>query len=182
MENKSDIATRSQIKRLQGDSSIKVDNDAILDNYIEVEYKDRLDAIEDKEEREKYKKKIKKEYTDGEHKSWFENQIASLKDQLKKCEDSLTNAKDAATQVVASNTIPAVVTVGSASSTPNPAYTAIDNAQKKKTLLCVLKDINTTIQGVLTTALLIHWILPQEVNNFIELYVTLSSIINAIPG
>lgn len=182
MENKSDIATRSQIKRLQGDSSIKVDNDAILDNYIEVEYKDRLDAIEDKEEREKYKKKIKKEYTDGEHKSWFENQIASLKDQLKKCEDSLTNAKDAATQVVASNTIPAVVTVGSASSTPNPAYTAIDNAQKKKTLLCVLKDINTTIQGVLTTALLIHWILPQEVNNFIELYVTLSSVINAIPG
>ena len=182
METESDIMARSQMKRLQGNSSIKLDNDAILDNYIEIEYKDRLDAIEDEKEREEYKKKIKKEYTDGEYKSWFENQIASLKDKLKKCEDNLTNAKDAASQIVASNTVPAVLTVGSASSTPNPAYTAIDNAQKKKTLLVVLKDINTSIQGILTTALLIHWVLPQEVNNFIEIYVTLSSVINAIPG
>lgn len=181
METESDIMARSQIKRLQGSSSIKLDNDAILDNYIEVEYKDRLDAIEDKKEREKYKKRIKKEYTEGEYKSWFDNQIASLNDLLKKCEDSLANAKASATQVVASNAIPAVITVGAAS-TPNPAYTAIDNAQKKKTLLCVLKDINTDIQGVLTTALLIHWALPQEVTNFIELYVALSSVINAIPG
>ena len=181
METESDIMARSQIKRLQGSSSIKLDKDAILDNYIEVEYKDRLDAIEDKKEREKYKKRIKKEYTEGEYKNWFDNQIASLNDLLKKCEDSLANAKAAATQVVASNAIPAVITVGAAS-TPNPAYTAIDNAQKKKTLLCVLKDINTTIQGVLTTALLIHWALPQEVTNFIELYVALSSVINAIPG
>ena len=181
METESDIMARSQIKRLQGSSSIKLDNDAILDNYIEVEYKDRLAAIEDKKEREKYKKKIKKEYTEGEYKSWFDNQIASLNDLLKKCEDSLANAKAAATQVVASNAIPAVITVGAAS-TPNPAYTAIDNAQKKKTLLCVLKDINTDIQGVLTTAMLIHWALPQEVTNFIELYVALSSVINAIPG
>ena len=181
METESDIMARSQIKRLQGSSSIKLDNDAILDNYIEVEYKDRLAAIEDKKEREKYKKRIKKEYTEGEYKSWFDNQIASLNDLLKKCEDSLANAKAAATQVVASNAIPAVITVGAAS-TPNPAYTAIDNAQKKKTLLCVLKDINTDIQGVLTTAMLIHWALPQEVTNFIELYVALSSVINAIPG
>ena len=182
METESDIMARSQIKRLQGSSSIKLDNDAILDNYIEVEYKDRLDAIEDKKEREKYKKRIKKEYTEGEYKSWFDNQIASLNDLLKKCEDNLANAKAAATQVVASNAVPAVITVGSASSTPNPAYTAIDNAQKKKTLLCVLKGINTAIQEVLTTAMLIHWALPQEVTNFIELYVALSSVINAIPG
>ena len=182
METESDITTRSQMRRLQGNSSIKLDNDAILDNYIEVEYKDRLDAIEDEKERKKYKKKIKKEYIEGEYKSWFDNQIASLNDQLKKCEDGLANAKDAATKVVASNAVPAVITVGSASSTPNPAYTAIDNAQKKKTLLVVLQEINTAIQGVLTTALLIHWALPSAVTNFIELYVTLSSIINAIPG
>ena len=182
METESDIMARSQMKRLQGNSSIKLDNDAILDNYIEVEYKDRLDAIEDEKERKKYKKKIKKEYIEGEYKSWFDNQIASLNDQLKKCEDGLANAKDAATKVVASNAVPAVITVGSASSTPNPAYTAIDNAQKKKTLLVVLKEINTAIQEVLTTALLIHWALPQSVTNFIEIYVTLSSAINAIPG
>ena len=182
METGSDTIIRSQLKRLQGSSSIKLDSDLILDNYIEVEYKDRLDAIEDKKEREKYKKKIKKEYTEGEHRNWFDNQIASLKDKLKKCEDGLANAKAAATQVVASNAVPAVITVGSASSTPNPAYTAIDNAQKKKTLLVVLKEINTAIQEVLTTALLIHWALPQAVTNFIEIYVTLSSAINAIPG
>lgn len=182
METESDIMARSQMKRLQGNSSIKLDNDAILDNYIEVEYKDRLDAIEDEKERKKYKKKIKKEYIEGEYKSWFDNQIASLNDLLKKCEDGLANAKDAATKVVASNAVPAVITVGSASSTPNPAYTAIDNAQKKKTLLVVLQEINIAIQGVLTTALLIHWALPSAVTNFIELYVTLSSIINAIPG
>ena len=182
METGSDAIIRSQLKRLQGSSSIKLDNDLILDNYIEVEYKDRLDAIEDKKEREKYKKKIKKEYTEGEHKNWFANQIASLKDKLKKCEDGLANAKAAATQVVASNAVPAVITVGSASSTPHPAYTALDNAQKKKTLLVVLKEINTAIQEVLTTALLIHWALPQSVTNFIEIYVTLSAAINAIPG
>lgn len=84
METESDITTRSQMRRLQEEGSIKLDNDAILDNYIEIEYKDRLDAIEDEKEREEYKKKIKKEYTDGEYKSWFENQIASLKDKLKK--------------------------------------------------------------------------------------------------
>lgn len=182
MDTDIDIMARAQIKRLRGNSSIKLDKDEILDNYIEVEYKDRLAAIEDKKERENYKKKLKKEYTEGEYKMWFDNQIALLNDQLKKCEDGLANAKTAATQVMASNTVPAVITVGSASSMPNPAYTAIDNSQKKKTLLVVLNEINTAIQGVLTTALLIHWVLPSAVINFIELYVTLFSIINAIPG
>ena len=182
METQSDIMARSQIKRLQGNSSIKLDKDAILDNYVEVEYKERLDAIEDPNKRKEYKKKIVKEYVDGEFKNWFDDKISELTDMLKKCEDGLANAKAAATQVTASNAIPSVITVGSASSSPNPAYTAIDNAQKKKTLLVVLKEINSAIQGVLTTALLIHWALPQSVLNFIELYVALSSVINAIPG
>lgn len=182
MDSPADIISRSQLKRLQGNSSIKIDKDAILDNYIDVEYKDRLDAIEDSKEREKYKKKLIKEYTEGEYKDWFDGQINSLKDQLKKCEDALANAKSAAQQVTASNAIPSVITVGSASSSPNPAYTAIDNAQKKKTLLVVLKDINSAIQGVISVALLIHWPLPSEVTKFIDLYIALSSLINAIPG
>ena len=182
MDTQSDIMARSQMRRLQGNSSIKLDKDAILDNYIEVEYKERLDAIKDPKEREEYKKKIKKEYIEGEYESWFDSQISSLHDKLKKCEDSLNNAKTSATKISASNAIPAVITVGSASSTSNPAYTAIDNSQKKRTLLVILKDINATIQGVIATALLIHWPLPPEVTNIIGIYIALSSIINAIPG
>ena len=181
-DTESDIIARAQLKRLRGSGSIEIDKDAILDNYVEVEYKDRLDTITDSKEREKYKKEITKEYLTGELKDWFQDKIDSLKDMLKRCEDTLKSAKTAITQITASNSIPAVITTGSATSVSNPAYTLIDNAQKKQTLMTVIKQINSSIQEVMAIALMLHWALPDSVVNFIELYTTISSLVNAIPG
>lgn len=178
----SDLTILEKLDDLRDSGGVEIDKDAVLDNYIDVEYKDRLDAISDPEEKEAYRKKLKKEYVSGSCKSWFDNQIEGLKDKVAQCKESLVNVKDAIVQTTASNAIPAVLTVGSASSSSNPAYTVIENKQKKKTLLTIIKQVNTAIQGILTAALLLHWVLPDAVTQIISTYVLVSSLVNAIPG
>lgn len=78
--------------------------------------------------------------------------------------------------------MPSVITVGTATSTPNPAYTAIDNSQKKQNLLAVLKSVTDFLIQLFSYALLLDFVLPDSVQALVSTLATLTAIINAIPG
>ena len=108
--------------------------------------------------------------------------MAKLKDYVEKASDSITELMTSAGKVMASNTIPAVITVGSASSTPNPAYFVIENSQKKNALLSLAKNVSGTLTLLLEAAMLIHWEIPNAVLTLIQEVTALFTLLNKIPG
>lgn len=159
-----------------------LDPKSIVDNYVETEFKDTLDVVKDEEERKKTKEKFVQHYITGPGKRFIDDNIAHIKYLYKQVTDGVSSLRYSATQITASNAIPAVITTGSASSVPNPAYTAIDNAQKKKALLAIIKSVTDFLQQLFAYAILINFILPASVQALVVTLATVTSIINAIPG
>mgnify|MGYP000975768547 CR=1 FL=1 len=159
-----------------------VDKDSLIDNYCEVEFKESLDACTTSEERNALKERYVTYYKDGAGKDFIDSSVAKLKDYVEKASDSITELMTSAGKVMASNTIPAVITVGSASSTPNPAYFVIENSQKKNALLSLAKNVSGTLTLLLEAAMLIHWEIPNAVLTLIQEVTALFTLLNKIPG
>lgn len=181
MTEEKDVVARSQLKRLRG-SGISLDKDAIIDNYVDVEFKEYLDGLPSSEDKKKAKKKLVDYYKNGEGKNFMDEQMSKLKDLVKKASEGVSELSTSAAKTVALNSVPAVITTGSATSAPNPAYSVIDNAQKKEALKALLKTVNGYVVAILEIAILIHWVIPSSVLNLIELLATVTGVINAIPG
>ena len=77
--------------------------------------------------------------------------------------------------------IPSVITVGTATSTPNPAYTLIENKTKKNQLLAMLKNISSCLVNLLKAAVTIAFPIPAVVLTLIQTLTTVKKTVNAIP-
>lgn len=177
----SDIVAQAQLKRLRG-SGVSINEDSVIENYVSVEYKDYLDSISNEKDREKKKKEIIKWYKEGDGSTFMSDAISKLKDYAQKAKESLENLTTSATKTLSMSAVPAVITVGSASSSPNPAYTILDGSSKKNSLLTILKTTNDYLIKIMELAILIHWAIPESVLNMVELLATLTNLINSIPG
>ena len=165
-----------------GDSIPGLSSESIIDNSVEVEFKDALDTCESDDKRKAMKDKFVAFYADGPGKKFIDENISQIKYLYKQVKDSINALKNSATQITASNLVPSVITVGTATSTPNPAYTAIDNSQKKQNLLAVLKSVTDFLIQLFSYALLLDFVLPDSVQALVSTLATLTAIINAIPG
>lgn len=174
---------RNILSQLRAGSSIPgLDASSVVDNYVEVEFKDTLDEIKDPEERKKMKNRFVEHYITGPGKQFIDDNIERIKFLYKQVTDSFSALQSSAAQVTALNVVPAVLTVGSATSSPNPAYYVIDNAQKKQALLAIIKSVTDFLQQLFAYAILINFVLPDSVQQLVSLLATVTSIINAIPG
>ena len=153
----------------------------IVDNFVEEKYGEVLRAIPTKEEREKLKEKWIKYYKEGEGKRAIQMEINNIKAQFAAARDQLTMVADAAASAVASNAVPAVITVGSASSSPNPAYALIENKTKKNQLLAMLKQIGASLVSLLKSAVSIAFAVPEAVITLIKTLTTVKKTVNSIP-
>lgn len=176
-----DLVAKAALKRLRG-SGIEVNSKEVIDNYCEVEFKESLDACETPEQRKKLKTRYVNYYTKGEGKSFMDDAIARLQDYTKQATDNMKNLKEGASNIMLSNSVPAVITTGSATSVPNPLYSAIDNAQKKNTLLALVKVCSGSVTSIMEVAVLIHWTIPTEILTLIELIGVITKILENIPG
>ena len=95
--------------------------------------------------------------------------------------DQLKFVTEAAASSIASNAIPAVITVGSASSTANPAYALIENKTKKNQLLAMLKQIGAFLVSLLKSAIEIAFAVPAAVISLIKTLTTAKKAVNSIP-
>ena len=174
---------RNILSQLRAGNSIPGLNvSSIADGYVETEFKDTLDAAKDPEERKKIKDEFVQHYITGPGKQFIEENVEKIKYLYKQVQDSLTALQKSAAQVTTLNAVPAVLTVGSATSSPNPAFYVIDNAQKKQALLSLIKTVTDFLQQLFAYALLIDFVLPSSVQTLVQTLAIVTSIINAIPG
>lgn len=158
-----------------------LDLDTIADNFVETKYGSELSAITDADEREALRKKWQDYYKTGEGKEMLTVEIDNIKAQYGAAQAQLENVKTAAASAVASNTIPAVLTVGSATSSPNPAYTVIENKTKKNQLQATLKQVEGNFCSLLKSAITICFPIPAVVTAAISTLATTKKTVNSIP-
>lgn len=158
-----------------------LDLDTIAENFVEVKYGDTLSKLPNKKEAESLKEKWTSYYKDGEGRLALQMEINTIKSSFVAARDQLTYIGEAAASAVASNAVPAVITVGSASSTANPAYALIENKTKMNQLLSMAKNVEANLVTLLKSSAQIAFPIPSAVTSLIETLSTVKQTINAIP-
>lgn len=155
--------------------------DSVAENFVNEKYGVKLEEIENKKEREKLRKKWLTYYKEGEGKQTMLIGISEIKSLYGAAENQLSLVAEAAKSAVASNSIPSVITVGSASSTPNLAYVYTENKTKKNQLLAMLKQVGVFLVNLLKAAAEIAFAIPQAVLDLIKTAAEVEKSVNAIP-
>jgi hypothetical protein len=158
-----------------------LDLDTIAENFVEVKYGDTLSKLPNKEEAESLKEKWTSYYKDGEGRLALQMEINTIKSSFVAARDQLTYIGEAAASAVASNAVPAVITVGSATSTANPAYALIENKTKMNQLLSMTKNVEANLVTLLKSSAQIAFPIPSSVTSLIETLSTVKQTVNAIP-
>lgn len=152
----------------------------VVENIVEKKYADQLQEADKVGERDNVKAQLKK-YYETTMKEEVDNSIQQIKSSFGSVKTMVAQLQEAITSAVASNAIPAVITVGSATSTPNPAYTLIENKTKKNTLLTAVKTCETLLISLLTAAICIMFEVPSSVITLIGTLSAVKTAVNAIP-
>jgi phage-related holin len=170
-------------KLINSDEEVSIpglDFDSVIDNFIEQKYKENLSLIKDETERKNMKNNLITYYS-NEARDEFENAISDIKSNFVAVKDGLKNVSEAVAASIASNQIPSVITVGTATSTANPIYVLIENKQKKNTLLSILKNIGNFLVNILKSAAKIFFQVPDMIMSLIEILTDLKKVVNSIP-
>lgn len=155
--------------------------DPIVEHFVDEKYGSQLSEIKDEEERKKMRDKWVKYYKEGDGKQTIKMEMNNIKAMYGAAKDQLQFVTEAAASSVASNAIPAVITVGTATSTANPAYTVIENKTKKNQLLAILKQIGAFLVSLLKSAVEIAFAVPISVINLIKTLTKAKKAVNSIP-
>lgn len=171
---------KSSIKSLSDcPSSILPSREELVDNYVSVTCKDAIDKADDPKA---YKQQMIDYYTDGPGAEGIDNMINDFNESYISFIDGIDDIKTSITNTTASNAVPAVIVAGSATGVSNPAYTAIDNAQKKHVLKMNLRTIKTNLKKLLSTAVGLNFEVPDSIISQVDTVSSISSTIEAIPG
>ena len=158
-----------------------LDFDSVVTNFVDTKYKDQINSIEDETQRKELRDKWLNYYKTGDGKEAIQSEINSIKSNFSAAKDGLTYCEEAAASSIADNAIPSVITVGTATSTPNPAYTLIENKTKKNNLLSMLKQIGNALAQLLISALKIAFSVPIAIATLITTLASIKKTVNAIP-
>ena len=179
--SKQELKLKELISDLHSDKGISIDTTKLIRNYCEVEFKESLDACSSNEERDALMQKYTTYYSKGDGKGFMDSSISNLQSYSSQAIEGAKELQVSATKIMASNGVPAVITTGSATSVPNPAYFVIDNSQKKNTLLTVIKNVENTLVKVFESALLLHWELPSSIVTLATTLKSIKQVIKKIP-
>lgn len=140
------------------------------------------DAIEKAEDVAKYTEQMIEYYTVGIGKATIDTLISDFNEAYFDLKNGIEDIKTSITNTTASNTVPAVIVAGSATGTPNPAYSVIDNAQKKHVLQMNMRGLKKSARKMLTTAANIGFEIPDSEMTMIDGLADISKTIESIPG
>ena len=184
MDDSTQKALDAMNELINSDGAVELpglDLDTVAETFVQAKYGKDLDAVEDVEERKKLKEKWVDYYKNGEGRAGLEVEINNIKSNFGAATDQLKFVGEAAASSIASNVIPSVITVGTATSAPNPAYVLIENKTKKNQLLAMLKNISACLVNLLKSAIAIAFPIPAVVTTLISTLATVKSTVNAIP-
>lgn len=154
---------------------------SVAEHLVDTKHKNELDEIENEKDRSDKRQELIEYYVEGNGKDMVEMEINSIKSNFSAAKAQLEQIADAAVSAVASNAVPAVITVGQATSTANTAYALIENKTKKTQLLSMLKTVENFLVNLLVSAVKIAFEIPAMIGNLITLLATTKKTINSIP-
>lgn len=169
---------------INSDGGVELDGldlDTVAENFVEVKYGDTLSNLSNKEEAESLKERWTSYYKEGEGRLALQMEINTIKSNFVAARDQLTYIADAAASAVASNAVPSVITVGTATSSPNPAYYLIENSTKANQLRSMAKNVEANLVTLLKSSAQIAFPIPSAVTSLIETLSTVKQTINTIP-
>ena len=169
------------INELVGDGGIDININEVIDNYVDTTYARQLAGVENEEEREKMRNQWKEYYTDGDGRQFIDSEITNIKVQYSAANENLKQVNEGTTNAVASNAVPAVITVGTATSTPNPVYALLENKSKINTLRSILHSIAVCIASLLQSIAKLCMPIPSGVLALIQVLATTKKAVDAIP-
>lgn len=175
--------TLELINNLIGDDNALpgLDFDTVVDNFVEVKYKSTLDQVSSKEERDALLDKWTKYYKEGEGKLTIQMEISTIKSNYSAVQDQLKYATEAIASTTASNAIPPVITVGSATSSPNPAYYLIENKTKVNQISSIIKGAEANMVNLLKSSAQIAFQVPSQITQLINTLAQVKEKLNSIP-
>lgn len=156
-----------------------LDKESVLSNYVEVKHQGELDKLEG-EEREKEKQRLIELYENMAG-NFFDYCIMQIKLKYQAIVEGCEQMLQSISSAISSTVIPSVLTVGTATSTANPAYTVLENQQKKNNFKAILKNLSLMMADLLQMAINILFIVPDAVISLIETLTTTKQVIETIP-
>lgn len=156
-----------------------LDFETVVSNYVETYHVDELSKFTDSEERQAEKERLIEIYREKSS-NFFNEHIATIKMNYLAIQEGCTQIAENVTSAISSAVLPSVITVGTATSTANPAYTVLENAQKKNNLLAILKNLCLKMAELLRSAINIAFEVPDAVITLITTLTTTKTLINTI--
>lgn len=153
----------------------------IVDNYVEKEFKTDLDKCKNDTERSNMKAKLVKHYVSGPGKSFINQTTDKIKTSFGQVKEAFANLPDQISAITLSMSTPSVITVGEASSSPNPAHTLLDAKAKVGAIKSAVLAICSSLLLVFEASALIHFDLPEVVVNLQAILTTIMALLAAIP-
>lgn len=169
------------INQLTGDSGIDIPIEPLIDNYVDTKYATQLSQIENEEERKSMREQWKTYYKDGDGRQFIDTEVANVKVQFSAATENLKQVSEGAVNAVASNAVPSVITVGTATSSPNPAYALLENKSKVNTLKSILKSIAVCLASLLQSVMKLCMPIPEAVLALIKTLATAKTAVDSIP-
>ena len=143
--------------------------DEIIPNLVDNKHANELSAIPNDKDREDKRKELIDYYKTGYGREMVDSEINNIKLSFSAIKSQMESIKQSAATTVLQMAVPAVITVGSASSTANPAYTVLDAKAKRDGLLSILKTAGVYAASLLISSQKLGFSIPQEVVALITL-------------
>ena len=176
-----DEATKALLSQVRTKKSIPgLSLASVVPNFIQIEFGDKINAIEDADERAKYQSDLNDYYMNGDGKATLQTIMDDMQYYYNIANTIIQQVNTTAAQMTAMNLIPSTLVAGSATGTANPGWVAPHNSFLKGSLSTQLLVGKDALGCMLEKAILIHFNIAPVATVLSTLATTAEAVINAI--
>lgn len=156
-----------------------LDKDSILDNYVLVKHGEELSRLPEEEQQEEFDR-LRSQYENimGDT---FDMYIQRVKAAYQNALNTLTAMATSISTTIGMAAVPAVLTVGSATSTANPAYSVMEAQVKVNNFKDTLSKVGKDLLELCQMCLVMMFPLPDAIIGVIDTLAEVKKAVNTIP-
>lgn len=143
--------------------------DEVVPTLVDKKHAKELQGIQNPKDREDKRNELIDYYKNDAGREMVDGEINTIKMNFSALKSQLESVKKSVQSTISQAAVPAVITVGSASSSPNPAYSVLDAKSKRDNLLALLKTASIAAAAMLISSQKLGFSIPQEVVALITL-------------
>lgn len=156
--------------------------DEVVPTLVDKKHAKELQSIANLKDREDKRNELIDYYNNGAGREMVNGEINTIKMNFSALKFQLESINKSVQSTISQAAVPAVITVGSASSSPNPAYSILDAKSKRDNLLALLKTASISAAAMLISSQKLGFSIPQEVVALITLLSQTKKIVKKLGG